>query len=99
MKALAGIATALAALGVDGIAGGTEFLFPRRHRRAPRKRLRMARGAGSINAKADLGQLTRANRWEEAANLVDEHYRQCGERLVPEFVVAEWREAGLRGAA
>ena len=52
-------------------------------RKPVRKRLQMARGAGSINAKADILQLVRAGRRAEAAAMAREHQRQCGERLFP----------------
>lgn len=61
-------------------------------RKPARKRLQMARGAGSINAKADILQLVRARRYVEAASMAREHERQCGERLFA-GAWAEWEAA------
>ena len=57
-----------------------------------RKRLQIARGAGSISAKADILQLTRARRWTEAADMAEQHRRQCGERLLSDDTLAVWRQ-------
>lgn len=55
-----------------------------------KKRLRMARGAGSINAKADILQLVRTGKMEAACKMANEHERQCGEKLFPDFVLDAW---------
>lgn len=46
-------------------------------------RLKIARGAGTISAKADIVQLVNANRYDEARKMAQDHERQCGERLFP----------------
>lgn len=67
-------------------------------KRSQSKRLNMARGAGSINAKADAFQLARAGRWLEAANMVDEHERRCGESIVSPTVRQVWRSYAVEEA-
>jgi len=62
-----------------------------RRKKRPGKRLRMARGAGSINCKADALQLCTLGRWNEAADMIEAHKRQCGERLFSDVVIALWR--------
>ena len=57
-----------------------------------RKRLTMARGAGSINAKADILQLCDANRYSDAIAMSKDHTRQCGETLFPQYVLDAWAE-------
>lgn len=52
-----------------------------RSKRKPRKRLKIARGAGSISAKADILQLVRAGRYFDALAMAKDHEQQCGERL------------------
>lgn len=59
------------------------------HGRKPRKRLRMSRGAGSINCKADVQQLVNTRDYAAARNMVLDHERQCGEVLFPG---AWWRD-------
>lgn len=73
-------------------AGRTSKLSGRKHRRQPRRaRLQMARGAGSINCRADALQLCHLGRWNEAADMVEDHRRQCGEQLYSPGVLATWR--------
>lgn len=55
-----------------------------------RKRLQMARGAGSINAKSDILQLARAGRFQMAHDMAIDHRRQCGENLFPQEVLDAW---------
>lgn len=55
-----------------------------------RKRLQMARGAGSINAKSDILQLARAGRFQMAHDMAIDHRRQCGEDLFPQEVLDAW---------
>lgn len=57
-----------------------------------RKRLTMSRGAGSINAKADILQLCRAGQFSDAIAMAKDHERQCGERLFPSYVLEVWAE-------
>lgn len=78
---LAALASAGRLLARPGRHAGNRTTRTAGKRRAPRKRLQMARGAGSINAKADILQLVRAGRRAEAAAMAREHERQCGERL------------------
>lgn len=81
---MVGFLAALAAAGLAAPAGrhsGNRTTRTAGKRKAPRKRLQMARGAGSINAKADILQLVRAGRYAEAVTMAKEHERQCGERL------------------
>lgn len=73
-------------------AGRTSRLSGLKHRCKPRRpRLQMARGAGSINCRADVLQLCRLGRWNEAANMVEDHRRQCGEQLYSTQVLSIWR--------
>jgi hypothetical protein len=67
-------------------------------RRSKASRLTMARGAGSINAKADALRLARDGHWLEAANMVDEHERQCGESIVSPTVREVWRTYAVEEA-
>jgi hypothetical protein len=50
-----------------------------RKRRAPRKRLQIATGPGSISAKAQIQQLCWAERFKEAGELARQHFEDCGE--------------------
>lgn len=54
------------------------------------RRLTIARGAGSISAKADILQLCNADRWEEAIAMTKDHERQCGERLFSKSTLEAW---------
>jgi hypothetical protein len=65
--------------------------LPDARTKRPQKRLRMARGAGSINAKADTIRLAQLGRFKEAADMAEAHRRQCHEHLFPQFVVDTWR--------
>lgn len=65
---------------------------PRRAKGA--KRLPIARGPGSISAKADITALARSGLWYQAANMSDAHYRQCGERV---GAPALWRQYAAAG--
>lgn len=94
MRPIVGLLAALASAGLMAPAGrhaGGRTTRTAGKRKPPRKRLQMARGAGSINAKADILQLVRADRKAEAAQMAKDHERQCGERLFPRG--AWWREA------
>lgn len=77
----------MAALAIAGLAppsgrhAGNRTTRTAGKRKPARKRLQMARGAGSINAKANILQLARAGRRTEAVAMAREHERQCGERL------------------
>lgn len=55
-----------------------------------RKRLQPARGAGSINAKADILQLARAGKFQMAHDMAIAHRHQCGEDLFPQEVLDAW---------
>ena len=69
------------------------------HKHNPgRKRLQIARGAGSISAKADILQLARASRWNEAADMDQEHEHRCGERLFGPAVRKQWRQYAVEEA-
>ena len=95
MKSISQILNTMAALGITSPGMPKYRISKHRNntRNKPgRKRLRMARGAGSINAKADILQLCRIDRWAEAANMAQEHEYQCGERLFSPEVRAQWRE-------
>lgn len=86
MRRSIGLIAALASAGLMAPAGrhsGGRTTRTAGKRKPARKRLQMARGAGSINAKADILQLVRAGRRAEAAAMAREHERQCGERLFP----------------
>ena len=61
-----------------------------------RKRLQMARGAGSINAKADILQLVRAGRFQMAHDMAIDHRRQCGENLFPQEILDAWMMEDFR---
>ena len=113
MKALARIAATMAALGIQpgdvnmlsrmgiGRRGVSKHAFNKTTRGAGRRsrcKLRIARGAGSISAKADTLQLIRAGHWLEAANMVDAHERQCGESLVSPTVRQVWRNYAVEEA-
>jgi hypothetical protein len=114
MKALARIAAAMAALGISvpdatflsrmGVnrRSVSKHAFNKTTRGAGRrskaKRLNMARGAGSINAKADILQLCRMGKWEEAATMDQEHEHRCGERLFGPEVRAQWRSYAVEEA-
>jgi hypothetical protein len=63
-----------------------------------RKRLTLARGAGSINAKADILQLCRLGRWDEAADMDQAHEHLCGEKLFGPEVRERWRSYALEEA-
>jgi hypothetical protein len=62
-----------------------------------RCRLQIARGPGSISAKADILQLCRLGRWIEAANMDEDHEHMCGERLFGPKIRAIWRSYALQG--
>jgi hypothetical protein len=114
MKALHRIAATMAALGISvpdfamlsrmGISrrGVSKHAFNKTSRGAGRrskaKRLNMSRGAGSINAKADILQLCSASKWEEAATMDQEHEHRCGERLFGPEVRAQWRAYAVEEA-
>lgn len=61
-----------------------------------RKRLQMARGAGSINAKADILQLARMGRFQMAHDMAIAHRHQCGEDLIPQEVLDAWMMEDIR---
>lgn len=61
-----------------------------------RKRLQMARGAGSINAKADILQLARQGKFLLAYDMAINHKRQCGEQLFPDYVLDAWMMEDIR---
>lgn len=107
MKALARIAAALAAFGISP--GDTNLLarmginrrtvskhaFNRTLRNARQgRRYTIARGPGSISAKADIQQLCDANRYDEAREMAEAHERMCGEKLFPS---AWWRTSISQG--
>lgn len=58
--------------------------------RRSRVRLRIARGAGSISAKADITKLAEAGWYADARLMAEEHERRCKEVLFP---AAWWRKA------
>jgi hypothetical protein len=62
------------------------------------KRLHMARGPGSINAKADILQLCQAGKWEDAATMDQDHERRCGEQLFGPAGRALWRSYAVKEA-
>lgn len=97
MKSLERIAATMAALGISvpdaRLLGTSKHAFNKTGRNAGKRskcRLKIARGAGTISAKADFGQLMRAGRRFEAAQLASSHYRQCGELLLPRQFIDEW---------
>lgn len=111
MKALARIAATMAALGITpgdfnllSRLGGnrrsvSKHAFNRTSRGAGRRsrcKLKMARGAGSINAKADILQLVRAGRFQMAHDMAIDHRRQCGEDLFPQEVLDAWMMEDFR---
>ena len=101
MKALSRILNTMNALGIT--AEGLPRFRVSKHafnqvKSRGRKRLAMARGAGSINAKADILQLCRLGRWLEAANMAEQHERQCGERLFSPTVLEVWRSYAIEEA-
>ena len=113
MKALARIAATLAALGIQpgnvnmlsqmGLnrRSVSKHAFNKSTRGAGRRsrcKLKIARGAGSISAKADILQLCRAGRWEDAATMDQEHEHLCGERLFGPAVRAQWRSYAVEEA-
>ena len=113
MKAFARIAAAMAALGITpgdantlsrlGInkRGISKHAFNKTTRLKglrSRCKLKIARGAGSINAKADILQLARAGRWNEAADMDQEHEHRCGERLFGPVVREQWRQYAIEEA-
>lgn len=113
MKALARIAATMAALGIQpgdvnmlsrmgiGRRGVSKHAFNKTTRGAGRRsrcKLNIARGAGSINAKADILQLCRLGRWEDAATMDQEHEHRCGERLFGPEVRAQWRSYAVEEA-
>lgn len=106
MKALQRIAATMAALGISvpdfhmlsrmGInrKSVSKHSFNRTTRGAGRRsrcKLKIARGAGTISAKSDILQLCTAGKWNEAANMDQEHEHQCGERLFGPAVREIWR--------
>jgi hypothetical protein len=102
MKALSRIMNTMAALGITA-EGMPRFrvskhAFNQSKANRGRKRLRIARGAGSISAKADILQLCRTSHWLEAANMAEEHERQCGERLFSPTVLEVWRSYAIEEA-
>jgi hypothetical protein len=78
--------------GISALRGERRVAKGRASKKLGRKRLRMARGAGSINCKADALQQCRAGRWREAAEMVREHRRQCGEHLFDERTLQAWAD-------
>lgn len=113
MKALHRIAATMAALGIApadfnmlqqmGLNRRTvsKHAFNKTTRGAGRRsrcKLKIARGAGSISAKADILQLARAGRWDEAADMDQEHEHQCGERLFGPAVREQWRQYAIEEA-
>ena len=95
MRSLSRIMATMAALGITS-PDMPRFRVSKHHyntRKNPgRKRLRMARGAGSINAKADILQLCRNGQWAAAANMDQEHEYQTGEVLFGPETRERWRE-------
>ena len=63
------------------LAAGKLVLPAKRERKAPRRRLPMAHGPGSINCKAEVFRLMRAGRIDAARDLAEQHRKQCGEIL------------------
>lgn len=59
-----------------------------------RRRLALSRGAGSINAKADIQQLCNAGKYDEARDMAEAHERMCGEKIFPS---AWWRTSISQG--
>lgn len=78
--------------GISALSGERRAAKGRASKKLGRKRLQMARGAGSINCKADALRLCRAGRWREAAEMVREHRRQCGEHLFDERTLQAWAD-------
>ena len=98
MTTLSRIAAAMAALGIS-IPDARIFGRPSKHAfnktgrnagKRSRCRLKIARGAGSISAKADIHQLIRQGRTFQAAVMSLDHERQTGERILPKTVTDEW---------
>lgn len=106
MKTLARIAAAMSALGIsvpDARIFGrvSKHSFNKTGHKAGKRsrcRLQIARGAGSISAKADILQLCRMGRWEDAATMDQEHERRCGERLFGSEIRAQWRSYAVEEA-
>jgi hypothetical protein len=113
MRALARIAATLSALGIAPAdinmltrMGGNrrtiiKHAFNKSTRGAGKRsrcRLQIARGAGSISAKADILQLCRQGKWNDAANMDQEHEHQCGERLFGPEIRAQWRSYAVEEA-
>lgn len=111
MKARARIAATMAALGITpgdfnllSRLGGnrrsvSKHAFNRTSRGAGRRsrcKLQMARGAGSINAKADILQLARQGKFLLAYDMAINHKRQCGEQLFPDYVLDAWMMEDIR---
>lgn len=67
-------------------------------RRSPyakaRRRYAIARGAGSISAKADIQQLCNTHQYDTAREMAEAHERMCGEKLFP---LAWWRTSISQG--
>ncbi len=110
MKALSRIAAAMAALGITpgdanmlsrmGInrRGVSKHAFNKTTRGAGRRsrcKLKIASGPGSISAKADILQLCRQGKWDQAADMDLEHQHRCGEILFGEIIRAQWRRYGV----
>jgi hypothetical protein len=107
MTLLARAFAAMAAMGVGLRSLPPGISFANIHRRGKHKtrntrlsgkrskcKLRMARGAGSINAKADILQLARAGKFQLACEMANAHQAQCGEQLFPDFVLDAWMMEG-----
>jgi hypothetical protein len=100
MKALSRVMATMAALGITA-EGMPRFrvskhAFNQSKSNRGRKRLRIARGAGSISAKADILQLAHAGRWLDAANMADDHEHRCGESAVDEHIRRAWRAHAVK---
>lgn len=113
MKALHKIAAAMAALGIAvpdarflmehgrGRVTVSKHAFNKTTRLKglrSRCKLKIARGAGTISAKSDILQLCREGKWNQAADMDQEHESQCGERLFGPGVRAQWREYAIEEA-
>lgn len=102
---IAAALAALASMGITTKAQLTNFMMQRASRskrrnphrttwglskyHQPTQRLRLSRGAGSINCKADVTQLCNHRQYADARAMVIDHERQCGEVLFPG---AWWRD-------
>lgn len=93
-KMLAAIAAMMGTGARRGRADGHHGTSIYHLKRPGRKRLQIARGAGTISAKADIHQLINARRWREAAAMARDHERQCGERLFMIMTLEAWEARG-----